>query len=116
MENPTNEENFDYFNTDVYLLTLHILLEGFYRGQGVFTLDQFLKGSYWKIEEISDEIRDTNDFGSVEDMVLHQVFSIVEGLNLSRVTPGAYELICLPLRIVASDGAPARAVLRPLPP
>jgi len=81
----TNEENFDYFNTDVYLLTLHILLEGFYRGQGVFTLDQFLKGNYWKIEEISDEIRDTNDFGSVEDMVLHQVFAIIEGLNLGKI-------------------------------
>jgi len=85
MENPTNEENFDYFNADVYLLTLNILLEGFYRGQGVFTLDQFLKGNYWKIEEISDEIRDTNDFGSAEDMVLHQVASIVEGLNLGKI-------------------------------
>lgn len=86
MENPTNEESFDYFNTDVYLLTLNILLEGFYRGQGVFTLDQFLKGNYWKIEEISDEIRDTNDFGSVEDMVLHQVVSIVEGLHPMTMT------------------------------
>ena len=85
MENVTNEKNFNYLNTDVYLLTIHILLEGFYRGQGVFTLDQFLKGNYWKIEEISDEIRDTNDFSSVEDMVLHQVFSIVEGLNLGKI-------------------------------
>lgn len=39
---------------------------------------------------------------------------IVEGLNLSNVTPGKYELICLPLRIRggSGDGAPARAVLR----
>lgn len=37
---------------------------------------------------------------------------IIEGLDLSRVEPGAYELICLPLRIVAGDGAPARAILR----
>jgi arylformamidase len=39
---------------------------------------------------------------------------IVEGLNLSEVEPGNYELICLPLRIAegAGDGAPARAVLR----
>jgi len=37
---------------------------------------------------------------------------IIEGLNLSRVQPGEYELICLPLRIVESDGAPARAILR----
>ena len=39
---------------------------------------------------------------------------IMEGLNLSRVRPGRYELICLPLRIYASDGAPARAILRPI--
>ena len=39
---------------------------------------------------------------------------IIEGLNLSQVAPGAYELICLPLRIVGADGAPARALLRPI--
>jgi len=37
---------------------------------------------------------------------------IVEGLNLREVEPGAYDLICLPLRIVGCDGAPARVVLR----
>ena len=39
---------------------------------------------------------------------------IVEGLDLSEVPPGDYELICLPLKIAdgAGDGAPARAVLR----
>ncbi len=39
---------------------------------------------------------------------------IVEGLNLSAVPAGDYELICLPLKIAdgAGDGAPARAVLR----
>jgi arylformamidase len=36
---------------------------------------------------------------------------ILEGLNLSAVTPGEYQLICLPLRIEGCDGAPARAVL-----
>ena len=39
---------------------------------------------------------------------------IVEGLNLSEVPDGDYELICLPLKIAdgSGDGAPARAVLR----
>ena len=37
---------------------------------------------------------------------------IIEGLDLSQVEPGMYELICLPLRIDGSDGAPARAILR----
>jgi len=39
---------------------------------------------------------------------------IIESLNLENVEPGEYELVCLPLRIAASDGAPARAVLRKL--
>jgi len=39
---------------------------------------------------------------------------IIEGLNLSNVTPGNYDLICLPLSIVGGDGAPARAIIRPL--
>lgn len=41
---------------------------------------------------------------------------IVEGLNLSEVPAGDYELICLPLRIAegAGDGAPARVVVRAL--
>jgi len=38
---------------------------------------------------------------------------IIEGLNLMKVRPGNYELICLPVKIRNSDGAPARAVLRP---
>ena len=37
---------------------------------------------------------------------------VLEGLDLRAVTPGPYELLCLPLRIVGSDGAPARALLR----
>jgi len=39
---------------------------------------------------------------------------ILEGLNLSEVPAGRYELICLPLRLRSNlgDGAPARVVLR----
>ena len=36
---------------------------------------------------------------------------ILEGLDLSAVTPGPYELVCLPLLLAGCDGAPARAVL-----
>jgi len=35
----------------------------------------------------------------------------VEGLNLSEIEPGEYQLYCLPLKIAGADGAPARAVL-----
>ena len=36
---------------------------------------------------------------------------LVEGLNLSKVMRGFYDLYCLPLKIAGSDGAPARAIL-----
>ncbi|MDY7018062.1 MAG: cyclase family protein [Nitrospirota bacterium] len=39
---------------------------------------------------------------------------IIEGLNLRQAGAGNYEIICLPLKIMGADGAPARAVLRPL--
>jgi len=37
---------------------------------------------------------------------------IVEGLDLSDVQAGEYDLFCLPLRIGGGDGAPARVLLR----
>ncbi len=39
---------------------------------------------------------------------------IVEGLNLTDVAAGEYELICLPMKIKNGDGGPARVVLREL--
>lgn len=36
---------------------------------------------------------------------------IVEGLDLTGVAPGPYQLICLPMKLRGLDGAPARAVL-----
>ena len=35
-----------------------------------------------------------------------------EGLDLSQVDAGTYELICLPIKITGSDGGPVRAILR----
>lgn len=40
---------------------------------------------------------------------------IIEGLDLSKIKPGNYDLICLPIKIAnRADGAPARALLRPI--
>jgi arylformamidase len=36
---------------------------------------------------------------------------ILEGLDLHAVPPGVYDLVCLPLNLVGSDGAPARTIL-----
>jgi len=35
----------------------------------------------------------------------------VEGLDLREVEPGPYTLVCLPIKVEGSDGAPARVVL-----
>ncbi|MBN1642783.1 MAG: cyclase family protein [Anaerolineae bacterium] len=35
----------------------------------------------------------------------------LEGLNLSGIEPGFYQLVCLPLRLDGLEGAPARAIL-----
>src|SRR5439155_3457380 len=56
------------------------------------------------------------DYLSVGDEQAHQVLLEagvvpVEGLDLRAVGAGSYELVCLPLRVVGADGAPARAVL-----
>jgi arylformamidase len=55
-----------------------------------------------------------------EEPVAHQALLareviIVEGLDLRAVPPGRYELLCLPIKLADLDGAPVRAVLRPLP-
>ena len=39
--------------------------------------------------------------------------AILEGIDLSKVDPGPVELLCLPIRLVGSDGVPARAMVRP---
>ena len=59
------------------------------------------------------------DYLSVGSPEVHRTLlgagvALVEGLNLSKITPGRYEFLCLPLNIPGSDGAPARALLRPL--
>jgi arylformamidase len=54
-----------------------------------------------------------------EQVPVHRAFLdrgviLLEGIDLGEVAPGRYELICFPLRLRGSDGAPCRAVLRDL--
>jgi len=51
------------------------------------------------------------DPAPAHEALLRAGIVILEGLDLRRVEPGAYTLICLPLLIPGADGAPARAVL-----
>jgi arylformamidase len=54
-----------------------------------------------------------------EQVPVHRAFLdhgviLLEGVDLSEVPPGRYELFCPPVKITGSDGAPCRAVLREL--
>jgi arylformamidase len=53
-----------------------------------------------------------NDGVETHQALLEAGIWVIEGLDLSEVEPGAYELVCLPIKIERSDGAPARAILR----
>lgn len=92
------------FQRDYTYLELDAAKELVQRGVKLVGID------YLSIEEFGQEQHPTH-----LELLSNRVV-IVEGLNLGSVTPGTYELICLPLRISggSGDGAPARAVLRTL--
>ncbi len=56
------------------------------------------------------------NYGSLDHATHHLLLRnnvvILEGLDLSGVSPGDYELIALPLKLKGADGSPARVVLR----
>jgi arylformamidase len=57
--------------------------------------------------------------GANEQVPVHRAFLdrgviLLEGVDLSEVPPGRYELFCPPVKLAGSDGAPCRAVLRDL--
>lgn len=79
---------FDCFNSDFKLLMLRILLEGYdnsINGLQIFTLGQFIKDDYWKINEIREEIQDTNDFNSIANMIFEKVTVIIEEIEIAEI-------------------------------
>lgn len=62
------------------------------------------------IDYLSIERFGSTDFPT-HMLLLERGVVIIEGLDLRAVPPGAYQLVCLPLRLVGLDGAPARAIL-----
>jgi arylformamidase len=87
-------EDFVYISTD----SLKYVVD---RGVRTIGVDYLSVGGYNK------------NINQVHQVLLKSGIWIIEGLNLSRVKQGYYELICLPVKIEKGDGAPARAVLRP---
>src|SRR5215472_14912508 len=53
-----------------------------------------------------------NDGPEVHRILLEAGVVILEGLDLSRVDAGFYDVVCLPLKILGGDGAPARVAVR----
>jgi arylformamidase len=45
------------------------------------------------------------------EILLKNGLTLLEGLDLSKINEGYYSLLCLPLKLEGSDGAPARAIL-----
>ena len=48
----------------------------------------------------------------VHKLLLKNNITVLEGLNLSGVKTGVYELLCMPLKLQGCEGAPARVLLR----
>lgn len=68
-----------------------------------------------KIKLIGTELmsieRAPNKSHPVHKLLLKNNVIIIESLDLEKIKPGYYKLICLPLKIKRGDGAPARAIL-----
>ncbi|HEY4002848.1 MAG TPA: cyclase family protein [Candidatus Xenobia bacterium] len=62
----------------------------------------------------SSSVDDADGDFPVHHVLLGAGVVIVEGLDLSRVSEGAYQLIALPLRLEGLDGSPCRVLLRAL--
>ncbi len=69
------------------------------RGVRTVGVDYLSVGGFWK------------DGVETHQALLGAGIWVIEGLDLSEIEPGEYELICLPLKVEDGDGAPARALL-----
>jgi arylformamidase len=58
--------------------------------------------------------KDEENIKIVHETLLGNGIYIIEMLNLDGVTPGLYEMICLPLRMEKGDAGPCRAIIRPI--
>ncbi|MFA6466401.1 MAG: hypothetical protein WCV71_00905 [Patescibacteria group bacterium] len=76
---------FDYINKDLDLLFILIFIEEFKRQNNELNFGNFFKGNYWDIDQVNDEVMDTNDYQSVSDMVLEQALFIFEDIRIGKI-------------------------------
>lgn len=97
-----------------------------------YKTDEFVEDFVYFLEEVAQHLVDrgvravgldyisigtpTNreNVGNTHRILLGNGVYIIEGINLAKVKPGRYELVCLPLLLDKGDAAPARAMLRPV--
>jgi len=84
---------------------------------------EFVKDSITIAEDAASYLADLNtlavaiDYLSAGSPETHRTLLgagvvIIEGVNLTGISPGQYGLLCLPLLISGGDGAPARVLLK----
>ncbi|MFL6584308.1 MAG: cyclase family protein [Chthoniobacterales bacterium] len=88
------------WNSDFAALSAE-LIEALH-AQGVITVG---------IDTPSIDLQESKDLPAHKAILRHEM-AILEGLVLTEVPEGRYELIALPLRLVGFDASPVRAVLR----
>jgi len=57
--------------------------------------------------------KDPENIKTVHESLLENGIYILEMLNLDGVSPGNYDMVCLPLRMEKGDAGPCRAIIRP---
>ena len=72
------------------------------RGIGLVGID------YLSVQRFQDD-------AETHRILLRGGVTILEGLDLSGANAGQYRLTCLPLKLMGTEAAPARAILEPLP-
>lgn len=72
-----------------------------------------------KVQLVGIDYISAEQFGAKEPLthrtLLGAGIPVVEGLDLQHIPAGDYDLVLLPMKVAAHDGAPARAILRPRP-
>lgn len=76
---------FEYINKDLDLLFILIFLEMYKEGKTEINFAGLFKGNYWDIDDIWDEVSDTNDYYSIPDMVIEQASFILEDVRMGKV-------------------------------
>ena len=84
------------------------------KGAAQFLVDAGVKlvgVDYLSVGSPSDPEKGMKD---VHDILLGAETWLIEGMNLEAISAGDYNLICLPLKLMDTEGSPVRVILQPI--